>query len=95
MGLHHIGSLETTHHLATAVEHRPSATSARNGFVVLVSGISKGEIVHGGLTARHHTQGTIQGIGDACGGLDIAGHHRGRRQWVEHGTLWDDDLNGL
>ena len=67
----------------------------RDGLVVLVAGVAEGEVVHGGLAARHHAQGAEQCVGDAGGGFHIAGHHRSRRVRVEHAAGRDDHLQRL
>ncbi|MNV25644.1 hypothetical protein D3C71_1167470 [compost metagenome] len=95
MRLDHAGAVKPAHRAARSIEHRTGTAAAGNGFVVLVLRIAKGEVVHGGLAARHHAQGAEQRIGDAGGGLHIARHHRGRRIGVEHGALRDDDLQGF
>ena len=45
MRLHHAGSVKAI----------ASSASARNGFVILVLRITKGQIVHSRLATSHHT----------------------------------------
>ena len=77
------------------VQQHTGATATRDGFVVLVLGIAKGEVVHGGLTARHHTQSAKQGIGNAARCFHIACHHRGWKIGIEHAACWNDHLQRL
>ena len=80
MGLNH----------ARAVEIRASARATRDGLVILVGRVAEGEVVHRLLARRQHAERTVERIGDAGRGLDIASHHRRRRSRVEHAALGND-----
>ena len=95
MGLHHARAVEATYHLALGVEHRPGATAARDGFVVLVMRAAESEVVHRALAGGHHTQRAQQRVGDAGGGLHIARHYRSRWARVQHRAFRDDHLERL
>ena len=59
-----------------AVKAGPRARSTCDGFIILVSVVAEGEIVHRPLRTRHHTQRTKQGIGNHLACLDIARNDR-------------------
>jgi hypothetical protein len=54
--------------------------TTRDGFVVLVGVVAKGEVVHRALACCHGAQRAVERIGDAGRRFHIARHHRGRRQ---------------
>ena len=95
MRLDHRSTVEARCDVPCLVHHHTGTTAARNGFVVLVLGIAKGEVVHGGLTARHHTQSAKQGIGDAARCFYIARHHGGWEIGVEHAAFGNDHVQGF
>ena len=82
-------------HRVTAVEPRPGAGPAADGFVVLQTRIAESEVVHGALGGGKHPQRTVQRIHDALRGLDVTGGDRGGRPRIEHRAGRDHDLKRL
>ena len=93
--LHHRGAGKAPRRFALRIPSHARAGASRNGFVVLVLGIAKSEIVHGGLAARHHAQSAEQRVGDAGGGFHIARDHRRWRARVQHAAFRNDHLQGF
>src|SRR6185436_1713262 len=78
-----------------AVEIRPGAGAAGDGFVVLMHAVAEREIVHRALTGREHTERAVQAIRDDLRGLDVAGDDCSGILRLEHGSRGHDDLDRL
>ena len=70
----------------TALETITGAAAASNGFVVLARGVAKGEVVHGALSCREHTERTEEQVAQRLRHLHVAGHNSCGGSGVEHRT---------
>ncbi|MPN64835.1 hypothetical protein SDC9_212613 [bioreactor metagenome] len=66
MRLHDAGAVKAVHQRARIVKHTARATAARDGLVILVALVAEGEVVHGALAGRRHTQCAKQRVGDTA-----------------------------
>ena len=65
------------------VETRTRPGAAADGLVILMALVAEGQVVHGALGGGQQAEGTVEGIDQALGGLDVAGNHRRRGVRVE------------
>jgi hypothetical protein len=72
--LDHAGAIETTDDASFAIQQRTRTAAARNGFVILVARVAKGEVVHRALAGRHDAQRTEQRVRDAGRSFNVACH---------------------
>src|SRR5690606_36546399 len=75
VGLHASGAVETARIACSALQYAGTRASGY-GFVVLVTLVAEGEVVHRSLRSTHHPERAVQRIGDALRGFDVAGDHR-------------------
>ena len=82
-------------HGTRAIEARPGANAAADGFIILVARIAKKQVVHGGLGGSAGTKGGEQRITGHLADLGIAGHHRGAGARRQESSFRDHDFQRL
>ena len=70
-----------------------STRPATDRLVILMSAVSKGEVVHRSLAGGRYPQCTQQRIRDGLPGLNIPGHDGSRILRCQHAAFGDDDLD--
>mmetsp|Transcript_6626 Transcript_6626/g.23400 ORF Transcript_6626/g.23400 Transcript_6626/m.23400 type:complete len:588 (+) Transcript_6626:44-1807(+) len=78
-----------------AVEVRTRTGAPAHGLVVLVAFVAKRHVVHSPLSTGHNAERAIQRVRHHLRRFYVARNHGGGRDWVQHASLGDDDVQSL